>query len=178
MASGRNNKLVGQIGEFLVCAELGRRDLIATPFSGNVPGFDVIATDKRFRSVPIQVKTSAGSASWQFSGSKILRIRVDEARGRQRVLGATPVPDPATICVFVWLGHSKGRPDRFFILTRRELQRVFVMHYRSFLRRYKGRRPQNPRSTFVAIRLRELEPFEDNWKLIERRLGGGERKAN
>ena len=33
MATGRSNKLVGQVGEFLVCAELGRRGMIATPFS-------------------------------------------------------------------------------------------------------------------------------------------------
>jgi hypothetical protein len=47
--------LTGQIGEYLVCAELGRCDLIATPFSGNVPSFDVLATDKSFRTVLIQV---------------------------------------------------------------------------------------------------------------------------
>jgi len=41
MATGRNNKLTGQISEFLVCAELGKRGLIATPFAGNVPAFDV-----------------------------------------------------------------------------------------------------------------------------------------
>lgn len=40
MATGRQNKLTGQLAEHLVCAELGRRGLIATPFSGNVPTFD------------------------------------------------------------------------------------------------------------------------------------------
>lgn len=34
---GRNNKLAEQIGEHLVCAELGRRGFIATPFSGMFP---------------------------------------------------------------------------------------------------------------------------------------------
>lgn len=61
MATGLSTRLVAQIGEFLVCAELGRRGLIATPFAGNVPGYDVIATDEQFRSVPIQVKTSSGA---------------------------------------------------------------------------------------------------------------------
>jgi len=54
MATGRSNKIVGQIGEFLACAELGRRlNLIATPFAGNVPGYDVIATDGDYHSEPI-----------------------------------------------------------------------------------------------------------------------------
>jgi DNA modification methylase len=34
MASGLSNKLIGQVGEFLVCAELGRRGFVATPFAG------------------------------------------------------------------------------------------------------------------------------------------------
>jgi hypothetical protein len=54
MSTGRLNKLAGQIGEYLVCAELGRRGLIATPFAGNVPTFDVLATDESCRTVPIQ----------------------------------------------------------------------------------------------------------------------------
>jgi len=56
MSKGLSNKLAGQIGEYLVCAELGRRGLIATPFSGNVPTFDVLATDEQCLTVPIQVK--------------------------------------------------------------------------------------------------------------------------
>ena len=43
MATGSANKLTGQVGEFLVCAELGRRGMFATPFAGNVPEFDVVA---------------------------------------------------------------------------------------------------------------------------------------
>jgi len=35
--SGLTNKLTGQIGEYLVCAKLGKLGLIATPFAGNVP---------------------------------------------------------------------------------------------------------------------------------------------
>ena len=42
MATGLSAKLTGQIGEHLVVAELGRRAIIATPFSGNVPDIDVL----------------------------------------------------------------------------------------------------------------------------------------
>ena len=60
MATGRQNKLTGQAAEHLVCAELGRRGFIATPFAGNVPTFDVVAVDAACRAVPIQVKATRG----------------------------------------------------------------------------------------------------------------------
>ncbi len=47
MATGHSNKLVGQTGECLVAAELGRRGLIATTFTGNVPRYDIIASSRR-----------------------------------------------------------------------------------------------------------------------------------
>jgi hypothetical protein len=46
VATGRSNKLVGQTGEYLVAAELSRRGLIATTFTGNVPDYDIIASEK------------------------------------------------------------------------------------------------------------------------------------
>jgi hypothetical protein len=45
-SKGRQNKLAQQIGEHLVCAQLGRQALLATPFAGNVPVFDVIAANE------------------------------------------------------------------------------------------------------------------------------------
>jgi len=47
MATGLENKLTGAIGEFLVAAELCRRGLLATPFAGNVPHYDIIASGPR-----------------------------------------------------------------------------------------------------------------------------------
>jgi Holliday junction resolvase-like predicted endonuclease len=63
--TGRNNKLVGQTGEYLVAAELSRLGYIATTFTGNVPDYDIIASNKMGKHVSVQVKTSSGS-SWQF----------------------------------------------------------------------------------------------------------------
>ena len=47
MATGRSTKLVGQAGEYLVASELSRRGLIATIFTGNVPHYDIIASDEK-----------------------------------------------------------------------------------------------------------------------------------
>jgi len=49
MATGRDMQLTKMIGEYLVCAELCRRELLATTFTGNVPEFDILATDKRLQ---------------------------------------------------------------------------------------------------------------------------------
>jgi len=63
MSRGRSNKLKGATGEYLVAAELCRRGFIATTFAGNVPHFDIVASDEVGRNVSVQVKSS-GSDSW------------------------------------------------------------------------------------------------------------------
>ncbi len=49
MATGRSMQLTKMAGEYLVCAELCRRGLLATTLMGNVPEFDTFATDKRWQ---------------------------------------------------------------------------------------------------------------------------------
>lgn len=171
MASGRSNKLVGQVGEFLVCAELGREHgLIATPFSGNVPGFDVIATNERGVSVPIEVKTNNGGNAWQLGAEKYLDIRFDPVTNGQKIHGRKRLEDPNTIYVFVWLSRDRALRDRFFVLTRREFQRVVHRHYAANLRAHGGKRPKVPDTRHTAISVAEFEKFENNWKLITKQL--------
>ena len=50
-------QLSKQLSENLVTAELARRGVIATPFSGNVPDFDILAFNGG-ESTPIQVKSA------------------------------------------------------------------------------------------------------------------------
>jgi len=176
VATGRSNKLVGQVGEFLICAELGRRGLIATPFAGNVPRFDVIATDEDCNTVPIQVKTNNGTGSWQCSGDKFLDIEYDAKTTVQTVVGQRPLPDPDTIWALVWLGHRQNKDDRFFVMMHRDFQRLVHEHHVAYLRQHNGIRPKAPESRHVAISLQELKPCEDAWHLVadqlkKRRLG-------
>ncbi len=57
---------IGRAGEHYVAAELNRRGAYASPFSGNVPGIDIVATDSnRERVVYIQVKTKRAGGNWQ-----------------------------------------------------------------------------------------------------------------
>ena len=42
-----SNQLTRQISENLVVAELGRREIVATTFSGSVPDIDILAYENR-----------------------------------------------------------------------------------------------------------------------------------
>jgi hypothetical protein len=55
MATGQSTKLTAAAGEFLVAAELCRRGLLATPFAGNVPHYDSIASGQSGGHVAVQV---------------------------------------------------------------------------------------------------------------------------
>jgi len=73
MATGLANKLTGQIGEYLAFAELGRRGLIATSFTGNVPEYDLLVCDSNLRTLPVQVKTTRGN-TWPSKADNWLHI--------------------------------------------------------------------------------------------------------
>ena len=64
----KSTDTIGRAGEHYVAAELNRRGVYASPFSGNVPGIDIVATDHlRERMVYIQVKTKRTAGNWHMS---------------------------------------------------------------------------------------------------------------
>lgn len=169
MSKGRSNKLVGQTGEYLVCAELGRRGLIATPFAGNVPDFDVLAVDEHCRALPIQVKTSAGD-SWPTQATYWMDIAYDSEAKVQVPGPPVELDNPDLVYVFVALA-TKARPhDRFFVLTKTDLQRAVIKDYSDWMDTKGWRRPQNPESFHCQFDVNAIKEHEDNWKLIEDRI--------
>jgi len=168
MSKGRSNKLAGQIGEYLVCAELGRRGLIATPFSGNVPTFDVLAADEQCRTVPIQVKASRGS-SWPSDARLWMKLELDPRTGVQKYLGPVEIHNPDLIYVCVAIAPVGGK-DRFFVLTRRDLQQVCIASYTQYMDQKGWMRPRNVASYDNRYGIQRIEPYEDNWQLITDRL--------
>ena len=63
MATCKGNKITGQIAEHLVAAKLGTMGYSASPYSENVPGFELTAVNSdTLKSVTVQVKTSNGGA--------------------------------------------------------------------------------------------------------------------
>ena len=160
--SGRANKLTGQVGEYLVAAELARRDLIATTFTGNVPHFDIVASDSEGHHVSVQVKTSK-SDSWQFTMDRYCRIRFKGER--QVVEAALPCPVRGLVVVLVRLG-SDGATDRFFVVSWVGLRDILIRAHKDWLRKHGGIRPKNPHSLHAAIGVSALEGFENQWGTV------------
>ena len=165
MATGRSVQLTKQVGEYLVAAELCRRRLIATTFTGNVPHYDIVASNEKGRHVAVQVKAIRGG-SWQLNFGAFAHVTF---RGKRQIIGApTDAPVAKLICVFVML-KEYGR-DCFYVLDWRDLQAIVIEGHGAWLKKHGGVRPQNPKSLHAAVRPWQLDKYEDNWALIERRL--------
>ena len=166
MATGRSNQLIKQLGEYLVACELARRGFVVAMFSGNVPDFDLIATDFKGSSCPIQVKTIKGGA-WQFSIDKFADIFFD---GPKQLIGdKKPLPIPQLVCVFV-LATEKYGEDQFFVLEWSKVQDILITNYKRWLDSHGGVRPRKPDSLHCSIVQPDLRDYKDNWSLITCRL--------
>jgi hypothetical protein len=86
-----NTHLTRQIGEHLVVAELGRHGIIATPFAGNMPDYDVVALTPTGQSIYIQVK-AMNSGDWQLDANRFLSIEYNKERNQQKNAGLRPTP--------------------------------------------------------------------------------------
>lgn len=162
MSTGRGTRLTGAVGEFLVAAELCRRNLVATPFSGNVPHYDIIASGESGGHPAVQVKTINGP-NWQFSIRTFADVRRD---GQRQIVGEPkPEPYPQLRLVLVVLGKD-GNRDRFFILTWEDLGDVLIAGYKQYLAKHGGIRPKAPDSFHVSLSVPEVEPFEDHWQTL------------
>jgi hypothetical protein len=166
MTRGRNNKLVGQTGEYLVAAELSRRGLIATTFTGNVPHYDIIASDEAGRHVSVQVKTSRGD-SWQFANIGLYcDISFD---GKRQVIGDKKTcPVRRLVLVFVIIDDDGN--DHFYILPWNRLRDLLVDLHADYLSKHAGIRPKKWDSLHCAIWEKHLEPYKNNWDVIGKNL--------
>ncbi|MBN2466453.1 hypothetical protein JXD38_12605 [candidate division WOR-3 bacterium] len=166
MATGRSNKLVGQTGEYLVAAELSRQGLIATTFTGNVPHYDIIASDDNGRYVSVQVKASRGS-SWQFGD--MTRFCSISFRGKRQVVGK-PVRCPVRRLVVVFVAIGATGADRFYVLSWDRLRDLLVGHHKAYLAKHNGVRPKKWDSLHSAIAESALAPHRDRWDVIHKNL--------
>jgi hypothetical protein len=161
MAPKLNTQLTRQVGEHLVTAELGRKEILASPFAGNVPHIDILAY-KNGKSIPLQVKAINGG-DWQFTIDKFINIQFV---GDIQVLGEKNNPIvPHLICVFVLLSDEYSK-DKFMIFEWEQLQDIVVLKYGTWLKTIGGRRPKNPKSLHCTVTYKDLAEFEDNWTII------------
>ena len=166
MATGLSNKLTGQIGEFLACAELGKRGLIATPFAGNVPEFDLVAAGPELKTIPLQVKTTR-SSTWPSTASLWMDIEIDERNERQIDHGERTILNPSLIYICVALSEPQSlERDRFFVCRKKHIQAACVQSYRGFMSKHNWARPKNYRSMDNRFAINDLLDYEDDWDLI------------
>ena len=166
MIKGRSNKLVGATGEYLVAAELSRRGLIATTFTGNVPHYDIIASDETGRHVSVQVKASRGP-SWQFGNITLYCDIVFDGK-RQIVGDKKPCPVRRLIMVFVRIDDAGN--DRFYILPWDRLRDIIVGLHETYLAKHNSTRPKKWDSLHCAITENDLEPYRNEWDAIVMKL--------
>ena len=156
-------QLAKQVGEYLVAAELCRRELIATTFTGNVPDYDLVAISEDGERVLVQVKALRGG-SWQFRDARVF-LDITQ-KGKIQVPGRPTTPRyPDLMCVFVLL-DSYGK-DRFFVLKWVDLQLLVARLYRAYLKRVGGIRPRKHKSYHVGIGPSDLAKYENRWEVIE-----------
>jgi len=167
MATGLSNKLTGQIGEYLVCAQLGKLGYVATSFTGNVPEFDVIVTDTKLRTIPIQVKTTRG-ISWPTRADLWIDIEIDDENRKQIDHGNKNIENPKLIYICVALAKIDSYDrDRYFVLAKDELQKICAKNYRYWMDRHDWKRPENYKSLDNRYTIKDLEEYENKWDKIK-----------
>lgn len=166
---GRKNKLTGQIGEFLVSAELGKLGLIATPFSGNVPQFDIIVADEYDRSLPVQVKCT-NSDNWPTKADQWMDITIDHDNKKQLYTGKITFNNNNLLYVFVVISREINGNDRFFILKKKNVQDIYITNYCTWMDSINWHRPRNYKSMDCRFSIKDISQYEDNWDIIFKEL--------
>jgi len=166
MATGRQNKIVGQTGEYLVASELSRRGLIATTFTGNVPHYDIIASTDKGKHISVQVKTISG-LTWQFA--KVDQFVEIKFKKHVQIVGEC-LPSPVDNLVFVFVKLGSYGSDKFYICTWPELTEIISKNHSEYLAKHNGVRPKRWDSLHTAIAVDHISHFENRWDLIEKLL--------
>jgi len=170
MVTGRQRQLIKQVGEYLVAAELCRRELIATSFTGNVPVFDILAINNDRKMKTIQVKATSTNSGWNLDASDFLDFE-PSTNESQHIKGVRCLPNLETIFCFVKLG-SFGQDnitpdgDEFYLIPVVELQKIIERNYSRYLTKVNYIRTKNSESYHLKIKRDEISDFRENWDCI------------
>jgi hypothetical protein len=140
--------------------------LIATTFTGNVPDFDIIASNERGRHISVQVK-SISEPSWQIGNiSKYVDI---EFRGHTQIVNGIQ-PSPVEYLVYVLVKLGKEGTDRFFIRTWEVFCEILAQFHTEYLARHDGVRLKKWDSLRTAFSVKHISQFENRWDVVEKML--------
>jgi len=101
-----------------------------------------------------------------------MNISFDQETKTQKNLGRIQIKNPDLIYVFVAiaLANDKNSKDRFFILTKLQLQEICIKRYSDWMDGIGWRRPRSPESYDCRFWIPDVKAYEDNWQLITDRL--------
>ena len=176
---------VGRAGEHFVAAELNRRGAYASPFSGNVPGIDIVATDDRQEHMAyLQVKTKRiAKQRWSVSLRHAWDIpkgvteclcldTCDAARCAEASAKVPTHPHHRDATSLLTLREVQGKPDHYWVfVSLEELQYWIVpddtvrgemirLPHIKYLRERGGHRPG---SKHGSLDTGIFEPFLTSW---------------
>ena len=152
LGSRLRNQLTQRAGEYFVAAEVNRRGAVATVFSGNVPGIDIMAFDgARSREVCIQVKTKTDSRF-------VWHMQVPDER--------VPEPkDEREFYVFVDLGTGGNALSGYWIAPRSWVENMIYYHKPAWLKK-RGSSARNIDSKHSGIKTEQLEKWRERWDTL------------
>ena len=158
----------GNIGMFLVCAELSKRNLIAMPTSRNTKGYDIVVLDpKTNTAVGIQVKCTDRkefpvlSTNWRDYEDKIME---------------------KIVCDFVFVDISDLDKPTYFIMADTEVKELLKSSIKKYASDYGGRHglswesmlnkemTEKRKPNLWVVSLKQIEAYKDRWETITNRF--------
>ena len=131
---------IGRAGEHYVAAELNRRGAYASPFFGNVPGIDIVATDDRQEHMAyLQIKTKRiAKQLWQVSlrhpwdiPKGVLEClcldTCDAARCEEASGKVSTHPHHSDATSLLTLPEVQGKPDHYWVFVSLEELQYWIV---------------------------------------------------
>ena len=171
----RRTDSIGRAGEHYVAAELNRRGAYASPFSGNVPSIDILATDvDRKRMAYIQVKTKRPRGNWQIGLGHGWAKIAPYGCPKDGSCGEDCKPKLSEpICgkekhywVFVSLQEDGGQ--QYYIVPDDDVRRYLIRDkHMAYLKKHGGQRPgKSHDSPHHSFRDEALQAWRDKWDTL------------
>ena len=158
----------GNLGLFLVCAELSKLNLVAMPTTRNTKGYDIVVLNPKTRkAAPIQVKcTDKRDFPILNTHWRDYEERIEEA----------------ILCDFVFVDIYNLNQPNYFIVSDKNLREILKISIKEYGHQYQRRHNLNweemlekeerekRKPNLWAIKLQQIEEFKDKWETITDRI--------
>lgn len=167
----RRTDKTGRAGEHYVAAELNRRGVYASPFSGNVPEIDIVATgDDGKRIVHVQVKTKRSPGNWHMGLRHGWAKVILSSCPRDGICGKECRPKLSVPIYgkdnryWVFVALQKDGGQNYYIVPDAKVRSLVRDSHKAYLAKHGGQRAgRNHDSLHHSISDKDLKPWRDKW---------------